>query len=195
MNLSFVRHKTVGQGDGIYISGTEVWVYGDVEGYNYWIKLLADAAGGAPAFRIDPKVLGLYSMSLVLQQRIRHRDAILDLSERLFHRPDPIMELVINATTSGYRKLLDEVQAFTKKGNDDPEDHIHVGDHVSWLTGNSICLNVRGPMKVWDPERARALGPRSWSLPDGWLDKPYPDHEENLKLPKPVKFRQRWCRQ
>ena len=160
-------------------------------GSNSWSTL----RGGAPAFRIDQKVLGIYSMSLVLQQRVRHRDAIVDLSERLFHRPDPVMELVVNATTAGYRRMLDEIQRFTDKLNDDPDDHIHLDGHVLWMTANSISLNVRGPMKEWNPDRARALGPRSWSLPNGWLDKPYEDHDENLKLPNPVKFRQRWCRQ
>jgi hypothetical protein len=194
MNLSFVRHKTVVQHDNIYASSTDVWVYGDVEGYLYWIELLKASAAGYPACRIDQKVIGMYSMSLVLQQRVRHRDAIVDLSERLFHRPDPVMELVVNATTAGYRKMLGEVQTFTEKLNDDPDDHIHLDRHVPWLTGNSISLNIRGPMKLWNPARALALGPRSWSLPDGWLDKPYADQEENLKLPEPVKFRQRWCR-
>ena len=194
MNLSFVRHLTAGQCDTIYTSGTDVWVYGDVEGYWYWIELLKASADGAPACRIDQKVLGIYSMSLVLQQRVRHREAIVDLSERLFHRPDPVMELVINATTAGYRKLVEKVQSFTETLDDDPDDHIHLDSGVPWITENSISLNVRGPMKVWNPERATALGPRSWALPSGWLDKPYEDHEENLKLPDPCKFRQRWCR-
>ena len=165
MNLSFVRHKTVVQHDNIYASSTDVWVYGDVEGYLYWIELLKASAAGYPACRIDQKVIGMYSMSLVLQQRVRHRDAIVDLSERLFHRPDPVMELVVNATTAGYRKMLGEVQTFTEKLNDDPDDHIHLDRHVPWLTGNSISLNIRGPMKLWNPARALALGPRSWSLP------------------------------
>ncbi len=105
MNLSFVRHKTVIQHDNIYVSSTDVWVYGDVDGYLFWVDLLEASTGGSPAGRIDQKVLGVYSMSLVLQQRVGHRDTIVDLSERLFHRPDPVKELVVNATTSGYRKM------------------------------------------------------------------------------------------
>ena len=195
MNLSFLRGSTGGSDDSIYTSKTEVWVCGDIAGYRHWIELLRLSAAGAQAKRINPEILGLYSMSLVLQQRVRHREAIVDFSERLYHRPSPVMELVINATTSGYRKMADKIEEFTNLLNDDPDDHIHLdAGMVPWVTATSIALNVRGPMLVWNSVRARVYGPSSGALPTGWLDRPDDDPAENAKLPEPYKFRQRWCR-
>ena len=184
----------VGADHYIHTSNTDVWLYGDVEGYRYWISLLKAAASGAPACRIEQRLLGIYSMSVLLQPRVRNRECIADFSERLLHRPQPVMELVINATTSGYRKMVEEIEALTDQNRDDPSDHLHLDRNTPWLTANSICLNIRGPKTIWNPDRAPACRPSSAALPEGWLDSASPDEAENLAFPPPVKFHQRWCR-
>lgn len=135
-----------------YESKTEVWVFGDVDGYNWAAANLAKANDLAINTHLDEIAPDSNSMRVVIlpAERVIKQPARVKAIERLVYLYDEWkMELVLNGNASGYDLLA---RAFTticcKAG--DPSQHIEYDDRAdSLLVPRSVSLNIRAPLHQW----------------------------------------------
>jgi hypothetical protein len=160
-HLYFVRSVMINGASEHYYRNTDVWVFGDIPGYEWWFRtldrlptrkkplVLRDVADGTKCMRV---VL----MPVATSPRGRAR---LRMIERLVSiRKSPQMELVIRGNERGIRHLRQVVSYLIEKHRNVPQkyglitlhDHTHVEPY--WdpaVVPGSVQLNIRGPITVW----------------------------------------------
>jgi hypothetical protein len=148
-HLHFHRSLTEIEADEYFDSKTDVWVFGDVEGYCVWIKSIQKALDSRRPVALPEISLRSNSMLAVLMP-VSHKPSRvprLKIIERLvFLRKNPRMEVVFHANVKGYQRLVSMIDDLIDQSSGCPRDHFHLDD---WIVKRSVGVNVRGPLRKW----------------------------------------------
>lgn len=158
-NLAFIRSTTSFECWDYYEKKTDVWVFGDVEGYDWFQQAILKATNGNNNIHLTLLEEHPTSMRAVLlpAKTDDSRGPRLKFIERLVSsQSSPNMELVIFGNEGGYDYLQNKIAKATREHTNNPSEHIHLDDlsdrHV---VPRSISLNIRGPILAWE---AKNLG-------------------------------------
>jgi len=133
---------------------TDVWVFGDVAGYEYFHnELLRAARRKRRLVELSEIPRTSKSMRVVLVPAAPPlpKRPKMKIAERIvFHRRRPQMELILYANPAGFRRLAAIVDHLLNVAIDCPWDHEHVDDwYDRWIVKRSVSLNIRGPVRRW----------------------------------------------
>jgi len=151
-HLVFIRSIT--SWDPYQDQRTNVLVYGDVAGYEYFhSELLRTSRRSRRLVELSEIPRRSKSMRVVLvpaEPPVPSRPKM-KIAEWLVYRTRrPEMELIFYANPAGFRRLAAIVRRLLNESIDDPWDHEHVDDwYDRWIVKRSVSLNIRGPVRRW----------------------------------------------
>lgn len=152
-NLALIRNRTTHDCWDYYDSKTDIWIFGDVEGYRLLRTQLMKATRAKRNIHLDILEKNPNSMRSVIlpAQQSKRKRALLKFVERfVWIDGNPHMELVIAGNVQGYKYLAKEVAGLTRKSRDDVSEHGHFDDSVSnSIVPRSVALNIRAPLRQW----------------------------------------------
>ena len=163
------------QSEDVYDFKTDVWVFGDVEGYRLLSRCLRRACKSRRVANVHDFVSGTaVSMLCAITPVDRDvKDARLKIAERLvFIRRRPRMEVIIHGSEAAYQKLADIIDEVCRDYTDIPQEHIHMDDWTDdWVIPRSISLNIRGPLSRWSKKGLQEYAdfvyqPSEFTLPE-----------------------------
>lgn len=145
MRLYFIRLKMCFDTPDYYERRTDVWVFGDVAGYAYFVEQLNLAKKSTANIHVNCSKKPPNSMRVVITPAQRRlRTPRVKIVERVVLAADSFeMELVIAGNAAGYSWLS---RLFMNVGDHDHVDDIKCYDLVE---PRSVGLNVREPLKRW----------------------------------------------
>lgn len=156
-NLLFIRSISSISMWEYYELNTQAVVYGDVDGYSYFIdslKMLRKNKKDIFLDEIDSKSNSM-RVALVMARGIPSEPAQLRIIERpvLVHGK-PNMELVFCGNSSGYKHLIKFFCKLAPSAKDTFSDHVHLEESMQpWIVKRSVSLNVRTPLSKWSEEK------------------------------------------
>lgn len=152
-NLVFIRSATCLDCWDYYETKTDVWVFGDVEGYDSLRQDILKATGATENIHLTLLERHATSMrGVVLPAKgMDSRRPRLKFIERFIpDKSGPNMELVIFGNQAGYRYLADKIAKLMQDYLGRPSEHLHLDDHSDpHLLPRSVALNLRGPVQKW----------------------------------------------
>lgn len=156
-NLYFIRGVEWSVAETCFDTWTDVWVFGDVPGYQYTRSMILTAKDAKKAIKLEAIPHDSHSMRVVIlpaSPRPTARPRV-KLLERLIRDRDRLnMELIIHGNRPGYDRLAAVFQ-YVIDHPGDPSDHQHVDDAPlpgRWVIPRSISLNLRHPLAIWNVE-------------------------------------------
>lgn len=156
-NLAFIRSATCFESWDYYERKTDVWIFGDVEGYDWLRQKFLDAMGATENCRLSILQKHLTSMKSVIlpAESTGDQSPRFKVIERLIPDPaTPNLELVFFGNASGYQYLADKLATLVKKHSGNPSEHVHLDDLVDPnMVPRSVSLNLRGPVHKWEREK------------------------------------------
>jgi hypothetical protein len=156
-NLHFIRGTATFDPQTCFETWTDVWVFGDVRGYEYTRSMILNGKGTKKAIRLDQISRASHSMRVTILPAERHSSnrSRVKLVERLIWDRDRLnMELVIYGNPAGYDRLAAVFQQAVEECGD-PSSHWHVDDSPArgrWVLPRSVSLNVHRPLSNWNLE-------------------------------------------
>jgi hypothetical protein len=151
-NLHFIRAKTVCAMERLYEELTDVWVFGDINGYRYFIDCIGQAKTTPKNVHFTELDFSLNTMRVVIlpSASLPRKAPRLRIVERLINMgTGPQMELVIHGNAGGYDFLIKQVESSIEAADKEPESHSHVGQDTPPLVGRNISLTIRAPLWKW----------------------------------------------
>lgn len=161
-NLTFIRSQSCWECWDYYELRTDVFVFGDVEGYTHFRQQLLRAKTAKENIHLT--VLEQHPTSMrgvILPARDDGAvEARLKFIERFVSgKSGPNMELVIFGNKLGLQYLADKLEKVKKKFVGQPSEHIHLDDTSdAHVVPRSVSLNLRGPMRKWEREHFEEYG-------------------------------------
>lgn len=159
---------------------TEVCVYGDVNGYKYFVRCLERAKTSKRIFHLKELDFRSHTMYCTILPAYRElKAARVKMIERVvFVGRQPKVELIIYGTERGYDYMIKNLEAFITTTTEDQKCHWHFDDfHFPMLIKRSVNMQITDPLKSWTKEKV---------LPWVWTaiyDAPLPTH-----LPEATKY-------
>jgi len=152
MPLHLVRNITPTISEYGYFAKTEVWAFGDRQGY---IDLIADldrarkTRDAIHVAAIPRSSRGMLCVVLPATNFRTRRSALRIIERTVFVRGEPAMQVVLCGNRRAYSRLAGIVRdAIAAEG--DPVEHWHCNDdYTEWIEKRSIALNLRGAVKGW----------------------------------------------
>ncbi|MFO0840536.1 MAG: hypothetical protein U1D55_18670 [Phycisphaerae bacterium] len=153
-HIYFIRGQMAYECPDYFESKTDVWILGDLDGYQYF----CDALHSARRTRRNQHLTGVdphsHSMRVVILPAARapRVPARLKVIERVvFATVKPEMELVIYGNAAGYQLLAGNLTRMMRECADNPELHTHLDDDgvEPCLVKRSVSLDIRGPLRRW----------------------------------------------
>ena len=161
-NLLLIRNKTAWDCWDYYEEMTDVFVIGDVSGFQYFCDRLTAAKTSKAALHLSLANKSDISMCGVIVPASFGGDGMprLRLLERfVFWRGQPRMELVICGNQPGFGFLADKIRELSENTKEDLDEHFHLNDiNDPELLARSVALNVRSPLQTWRTEALGAYG-------------------------------------
>ncbi|HVX11599.1 MAG TPA: hypothetical protein VHC22_10495 [Pirellulales bacterium] len=177
-HLYFVRSRTAIADDNYYESKTDVWMFGDKQGFDYFLTCLSLAKTANRAVQLtgshpneigvlppisSPRRSGFRALraaftlptsmpAVVLPPRTGlGSKPRLKLCERLvYKRRKPAMELIIYGNRAAYTRLATIVRSLSQGPGVPLRDHRHLDDVFdTWVVKRSVALNIRAPLSRW----------------------------------------------
>lgn len=160
MRLYFVRSKTTSEWECYWGDKTDVWVFGDVPGYEYLQAEVLRARTARKTCDLTAKPSRSNSTRAVIVPAARSPATLprVKIIERIVFRAEqPEMELIFYGNRRGYERLARLIDGLVrravKRNFCDPYDHDHINDwNDHWVVKGSVALNVRGPFRDWRPD-------------------------------------------
>ena len=177
MHLYFIRGIEGVDPTVYYEVKTDVWVFGDVKGFQYFQRSLREAKSAKNNIhltKINSKSFSMYCT--ILPPANTNRRAKLRFIERLaFINKKPNMELIIYGNRLGYDYLIDILQKFIKETEGDIDNHLHLDDeYCQVLIKRSVIMTIREPLIKWNKKRIGQywdkifVKPYDFFLPNDW---------------------------
>lgn len=198
--LCFVRRCVIRDTSVIYEQRTEVWVIGNREGYDMFIRKINQVLSRNESTHIASRVDrgSLMRVVLIPAQNTKARCPRLRFIERcVSFRRRVVMELVIVANTSGYEYL---VEKFVKMRNmaGKTTEHLHLSDWTDpYVVGGSVALNVRSAVLQWTDRNIVGLGRQVVSSREKSILRDvyeYHDPKEKYQEFDPCRLNETWLR-
>jgi len=156
-NLFLIRSTTGMQSWEYYELKTEALMFGDVEGYKYFVDCLDAARSSTRNIHLDEISAASNSMRVVVvpSSEVAADESRLRIIERpVFVNASANMELVICGNDGGYQHLAALVDQAVSDTNGDPDNHLHLDDATdACLIRRSVSLNIRSPLIEWSKEK------------------------------------------
>jgi hypothetical protein len=155
-NLFFLRSTTGNHSWEYYDSKTEALIFGDVEGYRYFVQCLENAKSSEKGIHFDEINVSSNSMRVLVAPVCKVGDSAARL--RIIERPTyqhqaANMELVICGNVAGYDYLINLINQSMASGDADLDEHTHLDDsNDHCLLPRSVSLNIRHPLLKWAKE-------------------------------------------
>lgn len=151
-NIFFIRGKTIIDSPIEYESLTDIWLFGDIDGYNYLIKCLTQQIKNNKPVRMLPKNKVSMSVLILSATTIPKKSPRLIIKERLIRlNSENRMEMILFGNMKGYKYLISRIKIMIKNSSNDLSNHIHIDYHDKALIQRSISLNIREPLSEWKP--------------------------------------------
>ncbi|HVA45465.1 MAG TPA: hypothetical protein VNH11_03690 [Pirellulales bacterium] len=151
-HLYFIRSRSAVDDENYYDSKTDVYVFGDKRGFDYFVACITAARGRQnplPLVDAAPLRNGMRAVVLAPTRRGGTRPRIKFAERVIFRRRKPAMELIIIGNRQGYARLAAVVSSLASKGPPLME-HVHLDDMFdSWVVKRSVSLNIRAPLENW----------------------------------------------
>jgi hypothetical protein len=155
-NLAFIRNMVCFDCWDYFECKTDVWLFGDVEGYTFFERQIRLAVFSEKNIHLSLTEKHPTSMRAVLVHASKNDQAPARLKfiERVVcDTRDLNMELVICGNNLGLTYLAEQVARITREYAGNPSEHTHLDDadnpHVA---ARSVSLNIRGPFDRWTRE-------------------------------------------
>ena len=156
INLFFVRGEMLTDITYHVEDKTEVSVYGDVPGFEYFQTCLRRAKTAKTNIHLARLNFRTHSMRCTVL-RANHsigRKKLKFLERLTFWNRKPRMEFVIYGTPRGYDYLITLLQSSVDASTNDVDEHIHLDDLYSpVLAKRSINLRITDPLTEWEKSR------------------------------------------
>ena len=156
-NLFFIRSTTGIHSWEYYELKTEALMFGDVEGYQYFVDCLNAARSSTRNVHLDEIDARSNSMRVVVvpSREVAAGEARLRIIERpVFVNESANMELVICGNSGGYQHLAALVNQAATDTEEDPDNHLHLADATdACLIRRSVSLNIRSPLIEWSKKK------------------------------------------
>ena len=153
-NLTFIRSQSCMDCWDYYEIKTDVLVFGDVEGYEYFRQQLSRAQAAKENVHLTWLEQHPTSMRSVILPACDDgaAEARLKFIERFVSgNSGPNMELVIFGNKTGFRYLAYKLEKMEKEFVGQPSEHIHLDDITDpHVVPRSVSLNLRGPLRKWE---------------------------------------------
>lgn len=151
-NIFFIRAKTIIDSPIECESLTDVWLFGDIDGYNYLIKCLTQQIKNNKPVRVLPKNKVSMSVLILSATTIPKKSPRLIIKERLIRlNSENRMEMILFGNMKGYEYLIGIIKIMIKNSSNDLSNHIHIDYQDKALIQRSISLNIREPLSKWKP--------------------------------------------
>jgi hypothetical protein len=155
--LALIRLSTVHECWDYFEEKTDVWVFGDCEGYQLLAEMLIGAATSSNNRHVEACEQHPTSMRcVILPSPIGNQSRPhLKFFERFaFNKSESFMELVMCGNQAGYRHLSARILELCQKGLGNLDEHFHLDDSTdSCVVKRSVALNFRGPVAEWRREK------------------------------------------
>jgi hypothetical protein len=130
---------------------TDVWLFGDCDGYREFARALRNVAANRSEQRLSESSLAKQSMGVyVVAGDIGSSPALRIVERRVKEGVGARMEFVIAGNPEGLGCLADSVESLIAS-SDPLDDHIHFDDteQDSFVVPRSVVLTVRAPVLSW----------------------------------------------
>ncbi|PCJ51356.1 MAG: hypothetical protein COA79_26495 [Planctomycetota bacterium] len=150
----FIRGVVTHDSDCEYWKNTDIWVFGDIKGYEYLISKLNDAKNQNVTINIQKNCdLSMQCLILSASDKPEKRARVKLVERKIFKNEEPEMELIIYGNIKGYNKLIEELEHSIKNYVNKPDEHSHIEEGWSdYVVKRSVSLNIRGPLQTWNVE-------------------------------------------
>lgn len=190
--LHFIRHLAVHDSSVIYHQYTDVWLVGDVLGFERFETQLRSQADSITALALhDQSVITHGMAALFLPPPLGIAEARIRIIERVRSLDgNRVMQLVVRATSSGYLALADIVRKALVQGRDVPDwhDHLDFGFPCYREGFGGVALRVCGPLTEFnrdnaEPYQSIIFDRQPRSSPNGFVT-PWDDEEMDYVEPE-----------
>ncbi len=156
-HIYFIRSYTGYFDCDYYEQKTDVWVFGDIDGYRYLINNLKKAKDSQKNIRLLELNFNSNTMNVVILQSAYNstKQPRVKFAERvIFDNDKPEMELIIFGNKKGYDFLIKTFNDFIRDSRENLEDHLHLDDQYNKeLVKRSISLIIRDPLIKWNKSK------------------------------------------
>lgn len=167
-----------------YETRTDVWVYGDIPGFEYFASCINEAITGdsvVDMIEIPRRGNSMRAVILPPREKPRVRPRVRFYERCIFPSGRKNMELIVVGNKPGYQRLAKVLQEMINDTNGDPADHFHADDTLTnWVATGSVSLNIRDPLITWNKKNLEHYHEHVYrkdelSFPGDmfWLDEPY----------------------
>jgi hypothetical protein len=153
-NLAFIRSATCFECWDYYEKKTDVWVFGNVDGYDWFRQNLVKATRATKNIHLtllEQHPTSMRSVILPAKTDDSPRPRLKFIERFVSSQGSPNMELVIFGNEAGYLYLADKIAKLANENVGSPSEHVHLDDlsdpHV---VPRSVSLNLRGPIQKWE---------------------------------------------
>jgi hypothetical protein len=158
-HIYFIRSYTNYYNCDYYEQKTDIWIFGDIEGYKYLVDNLKNAKGSEKNIRLQELDFRSNTMNVVIlkpgynsikQPRLKFAERIIFVNNK------PEVELIIFGNKNGYDFLINTFNDFINDSRENLEDHLHLDDQDNKeIVKRSISLNIRDALKKWDKKKLK----------------------------------------
>lgn len=152
-HLYFIRSTQTFATESYYERNTDVWVFGDSEGFLYFIHSLSEAATSKLPITLGALDFSSNTMRVLILPPVVLSTSMprLKFLERVVKTQEgPKMELVIYGNSEGYNYLTQTFQEQIDNPENDFSYHSHLDCLDKTLVQRSVSLNVRCAIPKWD---------------------------------------------
>lgn len=162
-HLYFIRSITTVVSECLYEAKTDVYMFGDIAGFSYFLDCLDNAKRGKTVnIRAPARSNGMPALVLSTNTASAARARVRFFERIIFRRSRPEMEFVVFGNRAGYQRLADAIRRVMGHTTEPLDAHVHLDDDLdSWIARRSIALNVRAPLQNWN---RKALGSYSTAI-------------------------------
>lgn len=153
--IYFIRGLVTHDCDNYYWKNTDIWIFGDIKGYEYLISKLNEAKKNNVSIEI-PKNCDKSMQCLILKaaEKPKKRARLKLIERKIFKNEEPEMELIIYGNINGYNELINKIEYSIANYIDRPDEHLHIEEGwCDFVVKRSVSLNLRGPLKIWEVEQ------------------------------------------
>src|SRR5438445_8955686 len=152
-NLAFIRSVLSFDCWDYYESKTDVWVFGDVEGYALLEQKIRLAVHSKENIHLNLTREHPVSMEVVIvpaTRTIKTKARVKFVERFVRYAGRPNMELVIFGNKAGLMYVAGRVKHVVREYKGNPSEHIHLDDvNDPQVVPRSVSLNLRAPFQKW----------------------------------------------
>lgn len=153
--LYFIRGLVTHDSDDSFWKNTDIWIFGDIKGYEYLISKLKEAKSNNVNIEI-PKNCDMSMQCLILKaaEKPKKQPRLKLIERKIFKNEEPEMELIIYGNINGYNELIESIEYSIANYINRPDEHSHIEEGwCDYIVKRSVSLNIRGPLQNWDVQQ------------------------------------------